>query len=78
MTEKQTQPTRLHTLLRGLGTLAAAVGIGVSLLAVIGFLFPHHHDSRVLNLVISVISLAMFGWAAAGIWLIIKAVLGVR
>lgn len=64
--------------LRGLGRLAAALGGGVALLAMIGYLFPHHQESRVLGTAIGVISLTMMAWAASGVWLVIKGVLGLR
>ena len=41
MTEKEKHPSRLQTLLHGLGILVGAVVVGVSLLAVIG-LIPGH------------------------------------
>ncbi|MFH1269321.1 MAG: hypothetical protein ABIK89_26635 [Planctomycetota bacterium] len=78
MTEKKPQPGQVRTVLRGLGTLAAALGGGVALLAAIGCLFPQHQESRVLGTAIGVISLAMMAWAVAGIWLVIKGILGLR
>lgn len=77
MTEKEKPPSRVRTLLQGLGILVAAVVVGVSLLAVIGLL-PGHQESRVLGALIAVISLATMFGMAYGVWLITKALLGLR
>jgi hypothetical protein len=80
MTGKETQPketesARAHTLLKGLGTFAAATVAGILLLALIG-LVPGHQESPLLGKVIAVISLAMFGSAAMGAWLLLKECIG--
>jgi len=77
MTEKDKHPSRLHILLQGLGILVAAVVVGVSLLALIGLL-PGHQENRVLVTAISVISLATMAGIVYGVWLITKALLGLR
>ena len=77
MTEKEKQPSRLRTLFHGLAILVAAVVVGVSLLYVIGLL-PGHQESRVLVALIAVISLATMFGMMYGVWLITKALLGLR
>jgi len=72
---KETEPTRVHTMLKGLGTLVAAVVAGVLLLALIG-LVPGHQQSRLLGMIIAVVSLGMFLSAAMGVWLILKECIG--
>ena len=72
---KETEPTRVQTLLKGLGTLVAAVVGGVLLLALIG-LVPGHQQSPLLGKVIAIVSLVMFLAATMGAWLVIKECLG--
>ena len=76
--KKEKQPTRLRTLLEGVTTAGGSVVVGVSLLALIGWLFPGHQESRTLQPVLWVVSLAMMAGTVWGVWLIIKAILGFK
>jgi hypothetical protein len=75
--EKQTQPTRLRMLAEGAAMLVGSVDIGVGILALIG-LIPGHQESRTLQPVLWVVSLAMMGGTVWGAWLIVKAILGLK
>ena len=55
---KKEEPTRLHTLLEGLGILVGAIVGGLAILGVIG-LIPGHQEYRPLQPVLMVVSLAM-------------------
>jgi len=73
-----TQPTRLRTLLEGAAILGGSVVVGVSLLALIGWLFPGHQESHTLQPVLWVVSLAMILGTLWGLWMILKAILGFK
>ena len=76
--DKPTQPTRLRTLLEGAATAGGSVVVGVSLLALIGWLFPGHQESQTLQPVLWVVSLAMILGTVWGVWMILKAILGFK
>lgn len=75
--DEPTQPTRLRMLLEGLATTAGSVVVGVMLLFLIG-LVPGHQESRTLQPVLWGVSLAMILGTVWGVWLIIKAALGLK
>jgi hypothetical protein len=82
MTEKETppkeaRPVRLRTLLEGLGILAGSLFGGLAILAVIG-LIPGHQEIRVLQPVLMFVSLAMMLGTLWGVWVVVKAVLGLK
>jgi len=72
------RPKRLRTLLEGLAIAGGSVVVGVSLLALIGWLFPGHQESRTLQPVLWVVSLAMILGTLWGLWMILKAILGFK
>ena len=72
---KKEEPTRLHTLLEGLGILVGAIVGGLAILGVIG-LIPGHQEYRPLQPVLMVVSLAMLVGIVWGGWLVIKALFG--
>ncbi len=76
--DKPTEPTRLRMLLEGLATAGGSVVVGVSLLALIGWVFPGHQESRTLEPVLWVVSLAMILGTVRGLWMIVKAILGAK
>ena len=69
------EPTRLRTLLEGLGLLAGSIIGGLAVLGVIG-LIPGHQQSPPLQPVLMAVSLAMMGGTVWGAWLVIKSLLG--
>ncbi len=72
---KKEEPTRLRTLLEGLGILAGSIVGGLAILAVIG-LIPGHQESPPLQPVLMIVSLTMMVGTVWGAWLVIKALLG--
>ena len=72
---KKDEPTRLHTLLEGLGILVGAIVGGLAILGVIG-LIPGHQEWAPLQPVLMVVSLAMMVGIMWGGWLVIKALFG--
>ena len=72
---KNDEPTRLRSLLEGLGILAGSLVGGLAILGVIG-LIPGHQQSAPLQPVLLVVSLAMMTGIVWGGWLVIKALWG--